>query len=46
MIMYFILYYSPSLEGKYSELGSGRRGAPSSDRLCLYICHLEWGLYC
>ena len=38
--------YSPSLEGKYSEHGSGRRGAPCFDGLCLYICHLitDWGL--
>ena len=34
---------SPSLEGKYSEHGSGRRGAPSSDGLCRFICRLEWG---
>ena len=34
---------SPSLEGKYSEHGSGRRGAPCFDGLCGYICHLEWG---
>ena len=33
---------SPSLEGKYSEHGYGRRGAPSSDGLCRFICHLEW----
>ena len=32
----------PSLEGKYSEHGSGRRGAPCFDGLCGYICHLEW----
>ena len=35
--------YSPSLEGKYSEHGSGRRGAPCFDGLCGFICRLEWG---
>ena len=34
---------SPSLEGKYSEHGSGRRGAPCFDGLCGFICRLEWG---
>ena len=29
---------SPSLEGKYSEHGSWRRGAPCFGGLCRYIC--------
>ena len=33
-----LVYFSPSLEGKYSEHGSGRRGAPNSDGLCRFIC--------